>query len=707
MPEESSHRFPDEVDARQPQAEFAGSEVRILRGQALPYGSMRTPHGLNFAVVSRHATCAWLVIVSDDDLNSQLLLRLNPTLNRTGDVWHVRVEGLPETIRYGWRMDGPRESPHKFDPDNILLDPFARILSCGHEWNDPCNDPRMGVVKDYRIHRDEQDRNPETARADTILYELHVRGFTVDSSSGVQSPGTYAGLTEKISYLKSLGVTAVELLPVDEFDESDCPFVNPVTGERLRNFWGYNTVSYAAIKSGYSATPRHESPWNEFCAMVQAFHHADMEVILDVVYNHTAEGDDRGPVQSFKGLDNCLYYMLDEAGRYRNFTGCGNTVNSNHPIVRDLVLKMLEGRVSETGVDGFRFDLASVLGRDRFGHALENPPLVERISENAVLARSKLIAEPWDAGGLYQVGSFPGGKRWMAWNGQYRDDIRRFWTGHEGMTSALATRICGSPDLFGHQGPTSSVNFVTCHDGFTLYDLVSYNHKHNEANGESNRDGSDANYSWNCGAEGPTTDARILSLRHRLVRNFLATLMVSQGVPMLSAGDEFLRTQQGNNNAWCQDNKISWVDWSLAESNADLVRFTREIIALRQRHPVLRRESFPRGDGIRPDVVWHGTKPHYPDFSRQSHFLAFVLDGHGHDRGGPPDRDLFVAMNAWRESLVIEIPQSPSGRQWRLAVETGAQSPRDIYPGDSGPQVGFGQTMVLPPYSMLILVSEE
>lgn len=707
MLSESSHRFPREIDARLSEAAFAGTKVRILRGQALPYGANRTPHGVNFAVISRHATSAWLVLFEEDEPVESLILRLDPKFNRTGDVWHVRIEGLPDLVHYGWRMDGPRGLPHRFDPNQLLLDPYAKILSCGHAWNEPCARARLGVVMDYRIHRSEIDRNPEISRADTVLYELHVRGYTVDPSSGVRFPGTYAGLAEKVEYLKSLGITAVELLPVDEFDENDCPFVNPITGERLRNFWGYNTVSYAAVKSAYASDARKESPWNEFCRMVQAFHQADIEVILDVVYNHTAEGDERGPVQSFKGLDNCLYYMLDGNGRYRNFTGCGNTVNSNHPIVRDLVLKMLEAWVSETGVDGFRFDLASVLGRDRFGHALENPPLVERISENAVLARSKLIAEPWDAGGLYQVGSFPGGKRWMAWNGQYRDDVRRFWTGHEGMLSALATRICGSPDLFGHQGPTSSVNFVTCHDGFTLADLVSYDHKHNEANGENNRDGNDANYSWNCGVEGPTDDAGVVTLRHRLVRNFLATLMVSQGVPMITAGDEFFRTQQGNNNAWCQDNEISWVDWRLAESNAGLLRFAREIIALRKRHKVLRRESFPRGDGIAPDIVWHGVKPFRPDFARSAHFLAFTLDGRGHDRGGPPDRDIYVAMNAWREALTIEIPSSPTGRFWRLAVETGAQSPRDIFSEDTGPQVAFGQKVVMPPYSMLILVSAE
>lgn len=699
--------FPGEINCLSGHAERFGRRLNFLRGQALPLGVSRTPHGVNIAVISRHATSCWLVISTHHDATEELVLRLDPSLNRTGAVWHVRIEGLPVTFFYGWRMDGPKESPHWFDPKNLLIDPFARILSCGHSWGEPCHQTRMGLETDYRIHRDEADVNPQIPRADTIIYELHVRGFTIDASSGVMSPGTFAGLCEKIDYLADLGITAVELLPVDEFDELDCPFDNPITGEPLKNYWGYNTVSYAAIKSGYASTPCLESPWKEFCDMVQAFHNKGLEVILDVVYNHTAEGDNRGPVQSFKGLDNCLYYMLDENGTYRNFTGCGNTVNSNHPIVRDFVVHMLESKTFGTGVDGFRFDLASVLGRDRHGRALENPPLVERMSENAVLAHSKLIAEPWDAGGLYQVGSFPGGKRWMAWNGQYRDDVRRFWAGFDAMVSRLATRICGSPDLFGQQGPTSSVNFVTCHDGFTLADLVSFNSKHNEENGENNRDGTDANYSWNCGVEGPTDDFGIMTLRHRQARNFIATLMVSQGVPMLLGGDEFFRTQSGNNNAWAQDNKTSWVDWNLARSNADLHRFTKGMIGLRKRHASLRRESFPRGDGQFPDIIWHGLEPNRPDFSTQSHILAFTLDGRNHDRGGPPDRDLYIAMNAWREALVFQVPESPSARHWRLAVETGAKSPKDYYEPDTGPSIATGQKIVLPPFSMLILVSEE
>lgn len=700
-------KFPEEVHFGDGQCRLAGYPLQLLRGQALPHGVSRTPHGVNFSIISRHATSAWLVLSISPDLRTPLTLRLDQNVNRTGDVWHLRIEGLPETFFYGWRMDGPRERPHYFHPENLLLDPYARILSCGHSWGDLCDRDRLGMVTDYRIHRDESDINPRIPRADTILYELHVRGFTICPSSGVKNPGTYAGLVEKLNYIRDLGITSVELLPVDEFDELDCPFFDPETGKQLKNFWGYNTVSYAAIKSGYASTPSMESPWKEFCDMVQCFHQSGLEVILDVVYNHTAEGDSKGPVQSLKGLDNCLYYMVDEDGNYRNFTGCGNTVNSNHPIVRDFVLHMLERKVTDTGVDGFRFDLASVLGRDRNGHALENPPLVERISENAVLAQTKLIAEPWDAGGLYQVGNFPGGKRWMAWNGQYRDDVRRFWAGHDAMVSALATRICGSPDLFSHQGPISSVNFVTCHDGFTLADLVSYNEKHNEANGEGNRDGTSANYSWNCGVEGATDNLEVIRLRHRQVRNFLATLMVSQGVPMLLAGDEFFRTQHGNNNAWCQDNAISWIDWSLAESHSDLLRFTKKIIELRKRHPCLRRETFPQGEGPNPDIIWHGASPNQPDFSANSHALAFALDGRNHYRGGDADRDLYVAMNAWTEELIFEIPESPTKRPWHLTVQTAANSPEDIYDQDHGPVVQPGDEIKLPAFSMVILVSDS
>ena len=442
--------------------------------------------------------------------------------------------------------------------------------------------------------------------------------------------------------------------------------------------------------------------------MVRSFHAAGIEVVLDVVFNHTAEAGEEGPTYSFKGLDNRLYYMLDHRGRYLNFTGCGNSVNSNHPIVRGMILSCLRNMVAESGVDGFRFDLASVLGRDASGEVLVQPPVIEMISNDALMADVHLIAEPWDAGGLYQVGSFPGGPRWSVWNGLYRDDVRRFWRGEPGMTSALASRLCGSDDLYHGRGPLHSINFVTCHDGFTLLDLVSYNHKHNERNGEGNRDGMDENLSWNCGAEGPTDDPQIRALRRRQARNLIATLLVSQGVPMLLGGDELLRTQGGNNNAWCQDNPTSWVDWRLADENTDFLRFVREMIALRKRHPALRRSTFFRGAvaGHPPDITWHGERPGRPDFSHESRSIALVLDGRQVDRPGVVDRDFYMAFNGRWEAVTFTVPASPCGRPWRRTVDTSRPSPEDVVGLDEGPAVPVGTACRIEARSLLILVSE-
>jgi glycogen operon protein len=531
--------------------------------------------------------------------------------------------------------------------------------------------------------------------------------MTCHPSSGVRHPGTFAGLAEKVGYLKDLGITAVELLPIDEFDESDCPFVNPLTGEKHRNYWGYNTISYAAVKAAYASHYEGGGPREEFRRMVSTFHKSGIEIVLDVVFNHTAEGGENGPTYHFRGLDNSLYYMLDEEGHYLNFAGCGNAVNSNHPIVRSQILTCLRSGIAESGVDGYRFDLASVLGRDRRGNVLVEPPVIEQITEDALLADTKMIAEPWDAAGLYQVANFPGGNRWSVWNGRYRDDVRRFWQGEAGMTSALATRICGSDDLDQGRGPLHSINFITCHDGFTLNDLVSYNTKHNEANGEGNRDGSDANDSWNCGVEGPTDDPAVLALRGRQARNLMATLLISQGVPMILGGDEFLRTQQGNNNAWCQDNEISWVDWSLVEQNRDFHRFVKQMIALRMRHHALRRITFFSTEGGQtPDIVWHGVQPCQPDFSSNAHTLAFAIDGRRCDRPGV-DRDIYVAMNAYWEPLDFRIPGSPSGREWKRAVDTNLPSPDDALGLDEGPIIPIATDYRVEARSMIILVSEE
>jgi isoamylase len=505
-------------------------------------------------------------------------------------------------------------------------------------------------------------------------------------------------------------VTAVELLPVHEFDEDDCPFTNPITNEKLRNFWGYNSIAFGSPKAAYAAAGAKNDQVNEFRDLVRDFHRAGIEVILDVVFNHTGEGDDRGRTYSFRGLDNELYYMLGPAGNYLNFSGCGNTVNCNHPVVRELIMNCLRYWVAEMHIDGLRFDLASVFGRDSKGNVLVEPPIVEMIGEDGVLAGTKLIAEPWDAGGLYQVGGFPFGRRWSEWNGRYRDDVRRFWRGEPGFAGTLATRLCGSSDLYQHTGrkPAHSINFITCHDGFTLWDLVSYNNKHNEANAEFNRDGMNDNFSWNCGQEGPTSDAEINRLRKRQAKNLITTLMLSQGVPMIMAGDEFLRTQKGNNNAWCQDNAISWVDWSLQEKNSDFFRFVTMLIALRKRHPALRRRDFLHGPGPdrsrRPDIIWHGTQPHLPDFSYGCRTLAYCLDGTQTQRD--VDRDLYVAINGWKEPVPFTVPHSPTGRTWRRAIDTALLSPLDIIAIDEGPRVAAGQVYPVCAHSMIVLISE-
>jgi isoamylase len=683
--------------------------LAITRGHPLPLGASNTPTGVNFAIISRHGTRVWLVLTEPCSGEIHAEVELDPHEHRTGDHWHVRIEGLPDEFCYGYRVEGPRGPGHRYDPSKILLDPASRAISCGRPWGHTGSLPRRSLLN-KRMEDHVGGVNPRIPREDTVLYELHVRGFTVHPSAGVNRAGTYAGLLEKISYLKSLGVTAIELLPIDEFDENACPYVNPLTGERLRNFWGYDTIAFGTPKAGYASNPERSAPWDEFQEMVTQFHGAGLEVVLDVVFNHTAEGGEDGPTFNFRGLDNSLYYMLDEQGRYLNFTGCGNTVNSNHPVVRYMILACLRNFVSEGDVDGFRFDLASVFGRDRKGNVLLESPVIESISEDSLLSDTKMIAEPWDAGGLYQVGSFPGGDRWSVWNGRYRDDVRRFWRGEPGMTSPLATRLCGSDDLFSTRGPHHSINFITCHDGFTLNDLVSYESKHNEPNGEGNRDGADVNWGWNCGVEGPTDRADVIALRKRQARNLMATLLVSQGVPMILGGDEMLRTQQGNNNAWCQDNELSWVDWTLTETNADFLRFVRLMIALRMRHPVLRRRTFLNGgasDGRPPDIIWHGFEPCWPDFSPESHSIALTLDGRRCDRPGVVDRDLYIAFNAHWEPHEFKVPSAPSGRPWRRAVDTALPSPDDIAELDAGPEIA-----VLHPYhvearSMVVLISKE
>jgi len=636
--------------------------------------------GVNFAFFSRHGRRAALVLF--DEQGRRTDIELDPTANRTGDIWHVFLHDVPAGTEYALRVDGewdPHGSGYRFDFRRLLIDPYARALAGGERWGAAAGGGH-GFRRRCRVvgggcYDWEGDRPLGIPLEDTVIYELHVRGFTIHPSSGVAHPGTFRGLIEKIPYLQRLGITAVELMPVTEFNENEIPRHNPKTGERLRNFWGYSPIAFFAPKASYAADPC--DPVTEFRDMVKALHRAGIEVILDVVFNHTAEGGDDGPILSFKGLDNTIYYLLDPATRaYRNFSGCGNTLNCNHPLVRQLIIDCLHYWVIEMHVDGFRFDLASILGRDQEGRVLDNPPVVEQIAEDPVLRRTKIIAEAWDAAGLYQVGSFSASRRWAEWNGRFRDDVRAFMAGRPGTVGVLATRIAGSADLYTDRSPTASINYVTCHDGFTLADLVSYERKHNEANGEHNRDGFDDNIAWNGGVEGPTRNRRIERLRRRRVRTFAVLLLLSQGVPMILAGDEFGRSQGGNNNAYCQDNPTSWLDWQLAERNADLVHFFRKLIALRRAHPVFRRTTFfpPPEPGRPGEIRWQSASGR-EDWSPSCRTLAFFLDG---ERARIPDDDFFVMVNGDRRPHRFMLAPPAAGRRWHKLVDTGAEPPSDF-----------------------------
>jgi glycogen operon protein len=672
------------------------------RGHCRPFGATPRPGGVNFAIFSRHATAVHLVLFKEGREEPVTEIPLDPTVNKTGDVWHVFVHDLPHDLLYGYRMNGPQapRAGHRFDPRAIILDPYAPVLSGGQQWG--CHDVPQGqtsgrLPRRCRMDLDDfdwgDDTPPATPLSSTVLYELHVRGFTRHPSSGVANPGTFRGLCDKIPYLQSLGVTAVQLMPVLEFDELDQTHRHPQTGEPLRNYWGYSPLSFFAPKAAYASRPGRQL--REFKEMVRAFHRAGIEVILDVVYNHTCEGNENGPTLSFRGLDNAVYYMLDKEGRYYNFSGCGNTLNCNHPVVRDLILDSLVYLVSELHVDGFRFDLAAILGRGANGKVLEDPPLLQHIAEHPVLAGTKLIAEAWDAGGLSQLGKFPAWGRWAELNGWFRDDARRFIRSDTGAVDTIAKRICGSLDLYGDSSrhPYHSVNFVTCHDGFTLYDLVSYNEKHNNANGENNKDGWTWNFSWNSGHEGPTSDGTINALRQRQMRNFLTLLLISQGVPLLSHGDEFGRTQRGNNNAYCQDNDTSWVDWGQAEKNAGLLRFTRMMIALRKQFFALGREQFVRC------VSWHGVKVGEPDWTGQQRQVAFQVHG---GQGRP---HLYVLFNAHWEWQKFALPAHDGRWNWRRLVDTNLGAPEDIVEARDAVPLRPADHYLAAPRSAVILIS--
>jgi isoamylase len=635
----------------------------------------------------------------------------DPRLNKTGDVWHAQVDGLGPGACYLYRVDGPYqpEKGHRFNRNKLLLDPYVKAVTGNFTWNladargdNPAawgKEPRMsttsdmaGMPKGIVISDDfdwKGDRPLNRPLRYSVIYETHVRSLTMHPTSGAAHPGTFRGVTEKIPYLTELGVTSLELLPVQEFDELENTRVKPVTGERLQNYWGYNTITFFAPKGRYSSAGAMGQQVTEFKEMVRALHAAGIEVILDMVFNHSAEGDETGPTLCFRGWDNSIYYMLDEKDprRYRNFTGVGNTMNCNHPIVRTLIMDCLHYWIIEMHVDGFRFDLGSVLGRDPDGNLMENPPILERIAEDPVLRHTKIIAEAWDAAGAYQVGSFPGG-RWAEWNDKFRDDVRRFWRGDPEMVSHLATRISGSSDLYLRDGrkPFHSINFIDSHDGFTLNDLVSYKKKHNEENGEGNRDGATPDQSANYGVEGPTENPLIETVRNRQVKNFLATLLLSLGTPMILGGDEFRRTQRGNNNPWCQNNEISWYDWRFLKQRGDIHRFCMELIRFRLRHPAFLRPEFYNGKNSPrttiPDITWLTDQAEPADWAPEHRTLALLIDGNKAETDADrDDNDILIMFNASTEQVLFTLAPIPEGKEgWYRAIDTSLPSPRDIVP---------------------------
>ena len=666
---------------------------QIRSGSRYPMGATLLADGVNFSIYSRHATHVELLLFAAADSREPLqVIPLEARLHRMFFFWSVLVIDLPVGTHYAWRIDGPddvHQSGLLFDREKVLLDPWTRCVSDTLWQRAAAAGPGSNMATSMRsvVHSVEYDWGDDETLGcirpeRTIIYEMHVGGFTRHPSSGVSQPGTFLGVIEKIPYLRELGVTHVELLPVMAFDEQDVPAGVAELG--LGNYWGYSTHSYFSPHPGYCVSRHAAAHMNEFRDMVKALHEAGIAVILDVVFNHTAEGGAGGPVINFKGIDNETFYHLDpeDLAVYRDYTGCGNTVNCNHPLVAKFILECLEYWVREMHVDGFRFDLASVLSRGENGEPLYHAPVLWNIEFSNVLSETRIIAEAWDAAGLYQVGDFPG-FRWAEWNGQYRDVLRRFVRGDRGVHGELARRFSGSSDLYQDDDrlPINSINFVSCHDGFTLHDLTSYNEKHNEGNGENNRDGNSNVLSWNCGTEGDTDDPDIVALRRRQAKNFMAILLLSQGIPMLNAGDEVLRTQQGNNNAWCQNNELGWFDWSLTASNSDMLRFTQLMVAFRKRHPCLTHTRFLSGlerDGHWfPDITWHSESLNQPLWEDpDARLLACTLGA-----VEAWEEDLFVVMNMQASTLVMPLPRLAEGG-WYLAIDTAGDSPLDIITKD-------------------------
>lgn len=670
-----------------------GLQFQTSNGAPEPLGVTLTPEGANFSLFSEHATSVILCLFSPENLEQPVQeISLKVPENKTNNCWHICVHQLPTPFLYAFHLDGPKNPDFKYDIHQLLSDPYARTLKTHSQWGQRNTPYRpLDVVLAEQTFDWEGDTPPNIPREQLIIYEMHVRGFTAHSSSQVVHPGTFLGMIEKIPYLTSLGINAVELLPIFEFNECEYDKKNPFTHRPLYNYWGYSTINFFAPMKRYASSEAMNASIIEFKQLVKALHRAGIEVILDVVYNHTAEGNEKGPVLSFKGIDNPVYYTLDK-DHYANYTGCGNTVNCNHPVVQQFIVDSLRYWVSEMHVDGFRFDLASILTRGQHGEPLEKPPLLDAIAKDPVLSKVKLISEPWDAGGLYQLGFFAANNKcWSEWNDQYRDVVKQFIRG-VGPKGIFMTRLCGSQDIYGKQSPACSINFITAHDGFTLKDLVSYNHKHNWENGEENRDGFNSNESWNCGAEGATQNKKIQALRTRQMRNFMMALMISRGIPLMLMGDEYGHTRRGNNNAWCQDNELNWFLWDHLQQNEEFHRFCSMLIRFRKEHPIFWTDRFYSDK----DLEWHGQETLKPNWSDEERLLAWVL------KDPEKGNDLYVAFNSGHEKIKIKFPDCPEGSSWHWIINTASPSPYDFR--DEAMRIPIvNQEYGMQPYSALLL----
>lgn len=648
---------------------------KIRPGFFRMYGACVASNGVGFTINSHGATRCTLLLFKPQASKPYARIPF-PDSYRIGDTYSMLVFDIkPDEFEYAFSFDGPYE-PAKgllFNEENVLLDPYSRAVTGQRKWGEK---PEVGKDFEYRARVVKSNfdwgniKQLEQPFEDLVIYETHVRGYTKDKSSGVSAPGTFAGLKDKIPYLKDLGINAVELMPIFEFDEMESARV--VDGVQLYNYWGYNTVSFFAPNTSYAFNEEHNHEGDELKSLIKALKENGIEVILDVVFNHTAEGNEMGPCFSFKGIDNNVYYMLTPDAHYYNFSGCGNVMNCNHPVVRSFIIDCLRHWAIEYRVDGFRFDLASILGRDQNGAPMANPPILESLAFDPVLGKMKLIAEAWDAGGLYQVGSFPSWNRWAEWNGRYRDDMRSFLKGDDGMAGNAITRITGSRDLYSPEsrGHKASVNFMTCHDGFTLYDLYSYNEKHNEKNGWNNTDGDNNGHSWNCGAEGETDDPNVNGLRRRLIKNAFAALLCSRGPAMFFAGDEFCNTQFGNNNAYCQDNIISWLDWSRLEEFKEIHDFVRHMIQFRKEHPILRKMTKPSSCQF-PEISVHNGTPFNASTDYKTKLIGIMYAGRNEE--DTEDDIVFYCMNAYWEPLVMQLPVLPNGKHWHVDTNTNAE----------------------------------